>query len=89
MSSRCRSCGAPIRWAATANGNRMPLDRDPAPDGTIVLSDPDPDAYAPVALHYSPPDEPLLPGMPEPPRFRSHFATCPYADQHRRKERST
>lgn len=28
--SRCRSCGAPVRWTVTAKGKRMPVD----PDGT-------------------------------------------------------
>jgi hypothetical protein len=81
--SRCRSCGAPIMWATTVNGARMPLDDEPVPGGTFVLSDPTPGAYAPTALHYSPPDDPPLPGMPEPPRFVSHYATCPDADQWR------
>jgi hypothetical protein len=32
----CRSCGAPIRWVVTEKGKRIPLDRDPQPDGNIV-----------------------------------------------------
>jgi hypothetical protein len=82
--SACGSCGAPIRWAVTVNGKRMPVDDQPVPDGNIVLSDPQPGAYAPLAAYYSPPDEPTLPGFEEPPRFVSHFTTCPNAAHHRR-----
>jgi hypothetical protein len=81
----CGSCGAAIRWAVTVNGKRIPVDDAPVRDGNLVLSDPTPGAYAPLAAHYSPPDEPLLPGFDEPPRFVSHFATCPNADRHRRR----
>jgi hypothetical protein len=28
----CQSCGAPIVWAGTLKGKRMPLDRQPDPD---------------------------------------------------------
>lgn len=85
--SVCRSCGAAIRWAATVNGKRMPVDDQPTPDGTLILSDPTPGAYAPtVALFVA--GQPSLFDEPDPPRFTSHFATCPNADQHR-KDRTT
>jgi hypothetical protein len=77
---RCRSCGAPIRWAVTVNGKRMPVDDQPVPDGNLVLSDPTPGAYAPVAAAFDP--QQLL--IDDPPRFVSHFATCPQADQYRK-----
>jgi hypothetical protein len=83
MTATCGSCGAPIRWAVTVNGKRMPVDDQPVPDGNLVLSDPTPGAYAPTAAHYVQPDQLTLFGD-EPPRFTSHFATCPNADQHRR-----
>ena len=78
--SRCRSCGAAIRWATTVNGKRIPLYEQPVPDGNLVLSDPTPGSYAPTALHVDP--DALL--LDDPPRFVSHFATCPHADQHRK-----
>ena len=37
MSATCRSCGAPIEWAITAKGKRMPVDAEPRTDGTILL----------------------------------------------------
>lgn len=75
----CRSCGARIRWVVSAaTGKRMPLDYAPHREGTIV-----------------PAHDPARPGvivarvLPEPPAdgdaWRSHFATCPHADQHRRE----
>jgi hypothetical protein len=78
--SVCGSCGAPIRWAVTVNGKRMPVDDQPVPDGNLILSDPAPGAYAPTAAVIDP--DALLIG--DPPRFVSHFVTCPNAAQHRR-----
>lgn len=35
----CRSCRAPIVWAATLNGKRIPLDKSPDPDkGDIFVA---------------------------------------------------
>lgn len=67
--STCRSCGAEILWAVTANGKRMPLDAQPVP-GLFAIRDlpgHDPEATSPPISVY-----------------RSHFATCPNADQHRK-----
>jgi hypothetical protein len=82
--STCRSCGAAIRWAVAVNGKRMPVDDQPMPDGNLILSDPTPGAYAPTVAYVDP--GALL--LDDPPRFVSHFATCPNADQHR-KDRTT
>jgi hypothetical protein len=82
--SACRSCGATIRWATTVNGKRIPVDDEPVPDGNLVLSDPTPGAYAPTAAQYVAPEQPSLFPEPDPPRFRSHYATCPDADRWRK-----
>jgi hypothetical protein len=37
MTEHCRSCGAIIIWAKTKNGNAMPVDAIPVPDGNIDL----------------------------------------------------
>lgn len=67
-STKCRSCGASITWCITPAGKLHPLDDGRA---TIVVLDP-----------------PLVPGEPPIGRVvtgqRSHFSTCPNADQHRR-----
>jgi hypothetical protein len=65
--SRCRSCQAPIRWAFTEKGRRMPLDPDPytgpEPGGLFVIRD-----QTAIAV---PPD-----AFPDEPHYRSHWATC-------------
>jgi hypothetical protein len=69
-----------MRWAMTEAGKRMPLDPDPVPDGNIIPV-PNPAGGDPLAhsLHKgeTPPE-----GTP---RFTSHYATCPQADQHRKR----
>lgn len=74
--SSCRSCNAPIIWAITENGKRMPLDAEPfaLPAGLFALdTSSDPPLTVSVAAERR---EPL---------YRSHFATCPNADQHRKR----
>ncbi len=66
--ARCRSCGAEVIWATTANDKPMPLDATPDPKGLFVVE-------GGVARRATAED-----GY----RYTSHFATCPQADQHRR-----
>ena len=33
----CASCGAPVVWALSKNGKRMPLNAEPTEDGIFVL----------------------------------------------------
>lgn len=81
---RCRSCGAAIRWAHTANSRAMPLDAEPVADGNVVFTgrtvSNDRGVAAPeVRVESQPPmfDDGA-------PRFVAHFATCPNADQWRK-----
>lgn len=75
MADHCRSCGAPIEWAITAKGSRIPLDPGLHPNGNIDVVDGI--AYVvPVAGSFDPP-----------PRRRSHFASCPHAARHRKRDR--
>lgn len=69
MSAACRSCGAPIVWGTWAtSGKPCPLDAAPTADGRLAL----------VAgkIHHH--------GGGAGPRYTSHFATCEFADQHRK-----
>ncbi len=76
MADKCRSCEAPIRWAVTGKGRRMPLDAQPSPDGTIAV---EPEDELGVIVG-------IVRGVSTTqPRFVSHFATCPNAGGHRRK----
>ncbi|MGH9001955.1 MAG: hypothetical protein ACRDYV_02390 [Acidimicrobiia bacterium] len=75
---RCRSCGAPVLWVRMAGTGRwMPLDQDPDPRGTVYLAGGKGRTLAPGAT-------PATGG----PTYRSHFASCPDADHHRRMEAS-
>lgn len=77
--SACRSCGAPLLWVITDGGKRMPLDADPTPAGTFVVADRDRDA---LRVSYVAPDALLI---DDPPRYVSHYATCPDADRWRKR----
>lgn len=76
----CRSCQARIVWAVTTAGKRMPLDAEPVERDGAVL-----------AAHRTGPDQalavrPITPTTdlwPDEHPARSHYATCPNADQHR------
>jgi hypothetical protein len=65
----CSSCEAPVKWARTERGARMPLDPEPRSDGNLVVEG----AYARAVQSGDPG-----------PFFVSHFATCPNANKHRR-----
>lgn len=73
MPDACRSCRAPIVWARTLKGRRIPLDPEPGPAGNLVINDG-------VAIT-APADAPA--GI----RFTSHFATCEFAHTHRKRDR--
>lgn len=90
--THCRSCGAPIWWAYSTGGKRIPIDADPVEDANLVAVDRtgqplDPDrardavtrgqATVTVARRA------LRSMNPELPRWRTHFSTCPHADRHR------
>lgn len=88
-SSRCRSCDAPIVWTITEHGKKMPVDLEPVDrstgHGLFVLrprylrqrrGDDAPKAIAVTLGFFDGHDEPA---------YVSHFATCPHADQHRRR----
>lgn len=72
VTAPCSTCGAPVHWGVTASGRRMPLDPGPDEGGDLVLEDGRFVAF-----------EPLLHG--DVPRYVSHFATCPDAEQHRKE----
>jgi hypothetical protein len=73
MSDTCRSCDAPIEWAITTKGSRIPLDVGLHDDGNIDVVD-GIAHVVPVAGTYD-----------APPRRRSHFVTCPDAARFRHK----
>jgi hypothetical protein len=66
----CRSCGAEIRWEKNGNGKLVPLDPEPTPNGNLSIVD--------GVVIVADPDAP-------PPHYVTHFATCPHADQWRKR----
>jgi hypothetical protein len=85
----CGSCQAPILWADTTAGERMPVDEQPVPDGNVLLhitdDSPKPKLIAGV----------LTRGQAGGARdrqerlYRSHFSSCPNASGHRRSRSKT
>ena len=85
--SRCRKCDAEIYWIRTKGGRRMPVDAEPVRikqdyhgwpyfqlDGTEIFGTKAGDAD-------DDPDTNFIEA------YESHFATCPNADDFRRKPR--
>lgn len=75
-SVKCRSCGANVHWVRMIpSGKAMPVDAEPHSKGTI-------------SLNHSRTEAIVLPRKlrePGGPLYRSHFATCPEANQWRRQ----
>ena len=69
--SRCKYCGAPIRWAPTRSGTRMAVSDSSDPKGSIIF-----DGRFAVALG---PQEAALERERGSLLFLAHAATCPAA----------
>ena len=76
--SACKSCRARIWWAVSIKGKSMPMDPDPSADAAWVIEG-QTENGAPKIRQV----DPLLDGAA--PRFTPHWATCPNADQHRKR----
>lgn len=67
----CKSCGAAIVWAKTKAGKHMPM--DPEPEQLLVEIGTGTDG------------ERIWPVVEVRKAWRSHWATCPQAAEHRRR----
>jgi len=76
--SACKKCGRALRWVSTVTGQRMPLDMEPSPDGSILLLPHDRCRVVPVEER----------AATIAPLFKSHFATCPTAEEFRKQVRA-
>ena len=82
----CRSCGAPVVWVQAIKktgelGAKLPLDADPErPTKALRV-----EGGNVVPAGGSAPDGARLVRYAKDGRYRSHFATCPNAGQHRRR----
>ena len=73
QTANCRSCGAKIVWAITENGKRAPFDAEPIDmRGTFAL------------VPFADPERLEAQSASGDRRYRSHFATCPNAAEHRK-----
>lgn len=79
--SRCRSCNAPIRWALTEKGKRIPLDSEAVepidPRGLFVLRNVF--GAGPTAIAATPES------FPGEPLYRAHFVTCDHPERFRKR----
>lgn len=85
--SICSSCQAPIVWVYTTNGKPMPIDGEHMggwtsprtfPDGIVQPTDARrPDRTGTMTMVVA-----VRPGSTG--GFRSHFVSCPHAEEHRR-----
>lgn len=78
--TRCRSCGQQILWVRMKSGRSMPCDTllipyRQDPEGELMLVTPE----GTVVRGTEDRDSPTA-------GYRSHFATCPNAGEHRRKK---
>lgn len=90
--ARCRSCGASILWAKTTTGRAIPVDAEADTDWDTPIVDPAgglrPTGRNVPTKHGTAPEVEAVGGqgeLGEGRRWRSHFETCPAADEHRRR----
>lgn len=77
--TRCRSCQAPIVWAITEAGERMPVDPHPVAGGSVRLRlDERPPRASVVGSTID-----LFDRTDDGTRHEAHWATCPDADEWR------
>jgi len=78
-------CGAEMIWCVTEkNGSRIPIDVEPVPDGKLIKVRVDPNGDR-IVRHLTRDEAAREQKIDGPLRYNAHFATCPNADQHRRK----
>lgn len=79
--AECRTCHESVVWVITEKGKPMPIDPVPVtgPPGFCLTGDTvrDEGKTSPKVRWQA--------AGPDTPTYPSHFATCPQADQHRRK----
>jgi hypothetical protein len=78
MSQRCKDCGAPIVWALTSNGRRMPV--NPAVEG---------DQQANLILERHENETRVRVVPPGQGVHRPHHSTCPNANRRRKTHERT
>jgi hypothetical protein len=77
--SRCRSCGKPVVFATMPSGKKAPIERDPVPDGNVVLER---DLLGDVHARVLKKGETVAAATP---RYRNHFIGCPERELWRKR----
>lgn len=95
--SECRACRREIEWVIVQEtGRRMPLDPNPVDDGNVVkLGVTDAETGAAFVKVLRKNEQPTFPSIaqtvggiqPTQEVYRSHFSTCPGADEFRKKRK--
>lgn len=80
----CRSCGARLIWCLTEAGNRMPVDAEPVEDGNLAMFMVGGTPHCKALPKIDHADEDLMAAVLPVERYKSHFATCVHAAQHRK-----
>jgi hypothetical protein len=70
--SRCRKCNKPIFWGRTENNKRIPIDMETVHGGNLVV-----ELDGALVRVVNP--------RPDIKRHVSHFSTCPFADDFRKR----
>lgn len=91
--ARCRSCGATVMWVRTTKDKNMPIDADASAGWEQPVIDPEgnvrptgqnvPGKFGPVPVVQVMPDGQM--NLDGERRWRPHWATCPDANDWRRK----
>lgn len=83
----CRSCRAPVLWADTTGGERMPIDAKPTAAGNVLIhiSEEQPPRLIAGVLTRGQVNGARSDGKT---LYRSHFASCPHAHEHRARSKT-
>lgn len=71
---KCSACDAPIVWASTSAGGKMPVDAEPTPDGNLLLLATVDRRWVAIVIGKATRQAGTRAVMGE--RHTSHFATC-------------
>ena len=81
MATCCKSCGAPIRYVKTDQGKMMPCNLD----GVMILPGEGNGSFITVGGHVIKGKRVGFDTAGAKYGYISHFATCPNAEQHRKR----
>ncbi len=86
--SKCKSCGAEIKWIKMASGKNMPCDAAPISYSEILHPASKSDDFLTLVTDKGTLVRTVLDPGGDKLGYTSHFATCPNANAFRRRGRS-